>query len=264
MKRIIYISLFTIVAIGLITLTGFIVIYNISNQVSDIEVKIYRNSESGFLNADEILKTIRDIDNLSLPPTGDNEQIINNPETDKIEKLLSNNPYVDQVDSYFTVDGKLLINIKEKESIIRIYDSGNEGFYIDKNGAIFPISRKFAPRVIIANGHIKDKVSDFNSNIYDSVYNKTVIQDLFKLTKLINQNELLKAQINQIYVNSKGEYDLIPELGNHVVQFGTFSNAQTKLNNLVAYYEKYLKSNNWDIYKTINLTYKDQIVCTKK
>jgi cell division protein FtsQ len=264
LKRIIYISLFTIIVIGLITLTGFIVIHNKSNQVSDIEVKIYRNSESGFLNHDEILTTIQNMDDLSLHQTVDSGQIINNPETDKIEKFLIKNPYVDKVDSYFTVDGKLLINIKEKETIIRIYDVGKEGFYIDKNGEIFPISRQYAPRVIIANGHIKDKVSDFNSNIHDSDYNKTVIQELFNLTKLINQNELLKAQINQIYVNSKGEYDLIPELGDHVVQFGTFDNAQTKLNNLVAYYEKCLKSDNWDIYKTINLTYKDQIVCTKK
>ncbi len=65
-------------------------------------------------------------------------------------------------------------------------------------------------------------------------------------------------------MNSKGEYDLIPELGNHLVQFGTFDNAQIKLRNLDAYYRKSLKTDDWDIYKTINLTYKDQIVCTKK
>ncbi len=115
MKRIIYISLFTIIVIGLITLTGFIVIHNKSNQVSDIEVKIYRNSESGFLNHDEILTTIQNMDDLSLHQTVDSGQIINNPETDKIEKFLIKNPYVDKVDSYFTVDGKLLINIKEKK-----------------------------------------------------------------------------------------------------------------------------------------------------
>ena len=75
---------------------------------------------------------------------------------------------------------------------------------------------------------------------------------------------MLKAQINQIYVNSKGEYDLIPELGDHVVQFGTIENAQNKLCNLGAFYRKTLTSNDWDNYKIINLTYKDQIVCTKK
>jgi|TARA_B100001971_G_C18133646_1_gene506273 cell division protein FtsQ len=264
LKRIIYISLFTLTIIGLLTLTGFIVNYNKSNQVSDIEVNIYRNSELGFLNSGEILHELNRIKNLPLNPEVVDSLIINKLETDKIENVLTNNPYIDEVDSYFTVDGRLLINIKEKEPIIRIYDSGNEGFYIDNNGDIFPISRQFAPRVIIANGYIKDKITNFNSNITDSIYSSSFLQELFYLTQLINQNELLKAQINQIYVNSKGEYDLIPELGNHLVQFGTFDNAQIKLRNLDAYYRKSLKTDDWDIYKTINLTYKDQIVCTKK
>lgn len=264
MKRIIYISLFTLTVIGLLSLSGFIVNHNKFTESSDIKVNIYRNTESGFLNSAEILKEIVSIDSLSNTNPVVNEGVKNTPYTDKIERLLNNNPYVDKVDSYFTLDGKLLINIKEKEPIIRIYDSGKEGFYIDNKGEIFPISRQFAPRIIIANGHIKDKVTDFNSNITDSIYRNTALQELFYLTQLINKNELLKAQINQIYVNSKGEYDLIPELGNHLVQFGTIDNANVKLRNLDAYYRKYLTIKDWDNYKTINLTYKDQIVCTKK
>ena len=264
MKRIIYISLLTLTVIGLLTLSGFIVTHNKFTESTDIKVNIYRNTESGFLNSSEILKEIASIDSLSNTNPVVNEGLRNTPYTSKIEGVLVNNPYIDKVDSYFTLDGRLLINIKEKQPIIRIYDSGKEGFYIDKKGEIFPISRQFAPRIIIANGHIKDKVTDFNSNISDSVYHNTVLQELFHLTQLINQNELLKAQINQIYVNSKGEYDLIPELGDHLVQFGTIDNANAKLNNLDAYYRKYLTTNDWDNYKTINLTYKDQIVCTKK
>lgn len=264
MKRIIYISLFTLTVIGLLTLSGFIVNYNKFSNVSDIKVNIYRNSESGFLNSDEILKEINTIESLYHNPSDSNKLTVNRPNTVKIERILANNPYIDKVDSYFTLDGRLLINIKEKEPIIRIYNSGKEGFYIAKNGDIFPISSQFAPRVLIANGYIKYKLSNLNSNINDSIYSNTVLQELFFLMQLINQSELLKAQINQIYVNSKGEYDLIPELGNHLVQFGTFENAQIKLRNLVAYYRKYLTTKDWDMYKTINLTYKGQIVCTKK
>lgn len=264
MKRIIYISLLTITVIGLLTLSGFIVNQNKFSTSSDIKVKIYRNTESGFLDSSGILKEIVSIDSLSDTNPVVIERVKNASYTDKIEKVLDKNPYIDKVDSYFTLDGKLLINIKEKEPIIRIYDSGKEGFYIDDNGEIFPVSRQFAPRIIIANGHIKDKVTDHNSNISDSIYHNTVLLELFRLTQLINQNELLKVQINQIYVNSKGEFDLIPELGNHLVQFGTMDNADVKLRNLDAYYRKYLKTHNWDNYETINLTYKDQIVCTKK
>ena len=274
MKKIVQISLFTLTAIGLLILTGFIVVNNKTAEVADVKINIYRNAEVGFLNISEIMSVVNNIDSLPHQRAGQNITAdrqaciqllkINEIDTDVIEEALAINPYIDRVDSYLTIDGKILINIKEKEPIIRIYDKGGKGFYIDNKGNIFPISRQYAPRVLITNGYINETVTDFNSNITDSVYDESVFREVFLLTQLINNNSLLKAQINQIYVNSKGEYDLIPELGDHIIQFGNITDAPIKLKNLNAYYQKYLKTSNWDSYKIINLTYKDQIVCTKK
>ncbi len=264
MKKIIQISLFTLTVIGLLTLTGFIINGNMLKNVAGIEVVIYRNAESGFISREEIMSTLNKIDSLTDRLTSENKLELNKIETDKIERVLYENPYIEEVDSYLTLDGKLLINIKEKEPIIRVYDKGKGGFYIDNQGDIFPVSGQYSPRVIIANGYINEKANTVNSNISDTIYDNTVFRELFYLTKLINQNSLLVAQINQIYVNSKGEYDLIPELGDHLVQLGTMEDIQNKLQNLEAYYRKNMKSNDWDKYKIINLIYKDQIVCTKK
>jgi len=81
---------------------------------------------------------------------------------------------------------------------------------------------------------------------------------------LINQNKFLKAQISEIYLNSKGEFDLIPQLGNHLIRFGTMEDASTKLNNLDIFYRKALIGEGWDKYETINLKYKNQVVCKRK
>lgn len=257
MKKIIQISLFILTVIALITLTGFIVITNMNTKITDVEINIYRNSENGFISKGEILQVINNIDSI-------NQIEVQKVKIGIIETALALNPYVDKVDSYITINGNLLINLREKQPIIRIYDKGKYGFYVDAKGSIFPISRQYAPRVIIANGYIKDEISNNSGNIYDSIYDNSVFRELFELTKLINNNKLLKAQINQIYVNSKGCYDLIPELGNHVIQFGSMEDSEIKIKNLDAYYKKYLKTGIWDSYKTINLTYKNQIVCTKK
>ncbi len=264
MKKIIQISFFTLTVLALLTLTGFIVINNRAANVADIEVNIYRNTDAGFLNKTEIMSVIVNSDSLPGQQTNIQKLKINEINTGIIEHSLEVNPYIDRVDSYLTIDGKILINIKEKEPIIRVYDKDGKSFYIDNKGDIFPISNQYAPRVLIANGYIDETATAFNSNIADSIYNKSVYREVFFLTQLINNNSLLKAQINQIYINSKGEYDLIPELGDHTVQFGTINNASIKLRNLEAYYQKYLKTSSWDSYSIINLTYKDQIVCTKK
>lgn len=264
MKKIIQISLFTLTALALLTLMGFILVNNKDANVADIKVNIFRNTEVGFMDKSEIMSVIVNSDSLPGQQTGIQKLMINEIDTDIIEESLAINPYIDKVDSYLTIDGTILINIKEKEPIIRIYDKSEKGFYIDNIGDIFPISNRYAPRVLISNGYINETITDLNSNITDSVYDTSVFREVFFLTQLINNNSLLKAQINQIYVNSKGEYDLIPELGDHIVQFGNITDATNKLRNLEAYYQKYLKTSNWDSYSIINLTYKDQIVCTKK
>jgi len=257
MKRILQIVIFALTVIGIITLTGVVVISNMHTNIADVEINIYRNSVNGFINRDQVLSTINAIDSI-------NQLQVSKVKNIDIEQAIIGNPYVDKVDIYTTINSNLLVNIKEKQPIIRIYDKSGNSFYVDEKGDIFPISRQYAPRVIIANGYIKEEVMNPKGNIIDSIYNKSIFKEIFKLTQLINKNNLLKAQINQIYVNSKGNFDLIPELGNHLIQFGTMEDAEIKIRNLDAYYKKYLKTNIWDSYKTINLTYRNQIVCTKK
>lgn len=257
MLRIVQISLFTIAVLGILVLMGFIMKENRVAKVEDVQVNIFRQTDKGFLTNDIILNTINNID------SNTNLKVID-VDTYSIERNLHNNPYIENTDSYFTLDGNLLINIKEKNPIIRIYNKQNSSIYIDNNGDFIPTSKNYTPRVLIANGYINDNITSLNYSIYDTTYANSTYYEIFTLAKLILQNKLLSSQINQIYVNSKGEYDLIPELGEHVVKFGKMVNAETKLENLEAYYRKNMTTDNWDNYSTINLIYKDQIVCTKK
>lgn len=257
MMRIIKISLFTATIFGLLVLMGFILKENKYASVVDVQVNIFRHTNEGFLSRNLILNTIDNIDSISNLTVYD----IN---TRSIEKKLSLNPYVENTDSYITLDGKLLINIEEKAPVIRIYNKQGTSIYIDGNGDFIPVSNNYTPRVLIANGYIKNDVTSLAINIYDTIYDNSLYREIFRLTQLILNNKLLSSQISQIYVNSKGEYDLIPELGDHVINFGDITKAERKLKNLEAYYRKNMVTENWDNYSTINLIYKDQIVCTKK
>lgn len=244
-------------AIALVILTGFIVTKNQNTAIADIDVSIYRNTEKGFLDRNTILTTINSIDSIKNLSVKDiNPRII--------ERILNKNPYIEEVDCYVTINGKLLINVKEKNPIIRIYNKNGNSIYLDRNGDIIPISNSYTPRVLIASGYILDEVTNFNTNICDTSYNYSTYRNLFQLTKQIKSNKLLSSQINQIYYNSKGEYDLIPELGDHIIKLGKLNDMATKLENLDAFYRKNMVTADWNKYNTINLKYKDQIVCTKK
>jgi cell division protein FtsQ len=256
--RILKISSLFITALGLLTLCGFIVKKNHVNNLKSIDINIYRGAEKGFLNKQELLSII--IDN------GDSvtNMLVKDINHNVIENKLQNIPYVKETDSYLTLNGKLLVNIKEKNPAIRIFNDKGNSFYLDNYGDIIPISKNYTPRVTIANGYIKEKIPETTGNIFDTIYNSSQYRKLFILMKKINKYELLSSQINQIYINSKGNYDLIPELGDHIIKFGDFEDIKMKLDNLEAFYRKILLTSDWNKYSIINLTYKDQIVCTKK
>lgn len=257
MIRIIQISLFTAVVLGLLVLMGFIFKESKDVRIDEVHVNIFRNTDNGFLSREIIMNTVNNIDSVSNLKA---HQV----NTNEIERNLSHNPYIENSDSYITLDGKLLINVKEKQPKIRVYNKLGKSNYIDGNGDFIPVSRNHTSRVLIASGYIDDEITSFNSNIHDTTFASSKIYQVYKLSEMILENNFLASQINQIYVNSKGEFDLIPELGEHIVKFGKMENAATKLENLEAYYRKNMISENWDNYSTINLIYKDQIVCTKK
>ena len=122
----------------------------------------------------------------------------------------------------------------------------------------------YTPRIIIANGYINAHNHNSFSTVTDTLYTETELPEIFQLTKKISNNSFLKSQISQIYVNSIGEYDLIPELGSHTIRLGNINNIDEKLRNLEAFYKKKLVNEGWEKFKIINLMYKNQIVCTKK
>jgi cell division protein FtsQ len=57
--------------------------------------------------------------------------------------------------------------------------------------------------------------------------------------------------------------ELVPKIGKQLIIFGDAADAREKLENLATFYRKVMSQKDWDLYKTINLKYKNQVVCSK-
>lgn len=255
MKRVIQISLFSLFILVILGLMGFIYIENAKYHIEDISIHIVRNSEKGFLTTDDILNLIVDVDSIPMKQ-------VREVSTKDIERQIAQNPFVIQADAYINIDKNLIINVEEKHPFLRIFTKHGLGFYLDHQGVPFPLSEQYSSLVTIASGHIDidmDKASGLPVNWIE----EEAISNLYWLTSEIRKSEFLCAQIGQIYLNSKGEYDLIPEVGDHIIQLGSLKNLEDKLERLELWYKKSFVVEG-DKYKIVNLRYKGQIVCTRK
>ena len=184
----------------------------------------------------------------------------------RIEGQLRENPLIKSADVMFTFGGYLRIRVKPYNPIVRVLPEHHHSFFIDEKGILLPAQAGATAHVPPVSGNIRIHVPD--SLISQNVQIKTltgfpVLKEIFNLATKIRSNEFLDAQIDQIYVNPAGEYELIPKIGNHVILLGDLENLNNKLLKLEAFYKQAMPANDWKKYKSINLKYRNQVVCSK-
>ena len=229
----------------------------------DLVISVMDSLESGFNNQQDIKELILKNENLIGKP-------VNEINLKSIETRLLKQRSVKSAETFITENGNLHINISHRYPVVRIENKKYTGYCLDSEGNIFPLSSRFNPRIIFANGYITEPF-DLNKtkNIHDAetgklAGSKAVIYDLLKLINYINGDEFWKAQIVQVYVNNKYEFELIPRVGAHVILLGTIENYEEKFGNLKTLYLEGFNKIGWNDYIQINLKFKDQIICTKR
>jgi cell division protein FtsQ len=167
--------------------------------------------------------------------------------TDEMEHFFEKYSAIENCEVYYSVSGVLHVDITQKKPLLRVFD--NKGsYYLDKKGNKMPLSTNYTAHVLVANGHI-DRLKNTKS--------------LFELAVFINNDPFWRSQIEQIYVDRKGEFNLIPRVGDHIVEFGGLDRMETKFRNLKALYVNGWKAREWNLYKKVSLKYNGQVVCSK-
>lgn len=264
MKRLFNIAIWTVLITGLAVLLGFSSLSHKKILCKNIDIKIEYNNADTFLKIESIQKDISSKGDLIIGKSLDE---IN---TSRIEDILGKNPYIKEADAYTTVEGYLKISVLQRIPIVRIINRSNEGFYIDSEGLLMPLSSESTTRVLVASGNIKDSYS-LNKKIQtdrkDKNPNELVsknLQNIFHLAQYIDNDAFLKTMIEQVYINRNDEIELIPKIGNQLIIFGNINEMEEKFNKLKALYKDGFKKTGWNKYKTINLKYKNQVICSKK
>ncbi|PLX03027.1 MAG: hypothetical protein C0595_08515 [Marinilabiliales bacterium] len=256
MIKTIKITSLIVYVLALAGLFGYVIIKGGETLVSTTKLEIYRDTDNGFLNKDSILAKLN-----SVQKTDSIE--VNALKIRNMERELLKNPYVKNADVFTGINGEMIVNVREEKPLLRIFNKDSKGYYITKEGDILPLSNEYTARVFVVNGYINIPSVNGFSNINDTIYARTQLQGILKLAKLLSENEFLNAQINQIYLNSKNEFELIAEVGKCTVILGNLNNIDVKLRNLQAFYKQALLVEGLDKYKSINLKFDGQIVCAK-
>tara|TARA_B110000459_G_scaffold128921_1_gene141172 strand:- start:5292 stop:6086 length:795 start_codon:yes stop_codon:yes gene_type:complete len=260
MNKWLQISIWTLAIVLIIVTLGFVEKSKEETVMLKPQINIDYETENRFISEGDVLSQI-----ISQTDTG--VLLLANFKVNEIEEKLNNNHSIKEAQVYKTVNGKLIVNVKQRRPIVRIF-SKDGSYYIDEKGRLMPLSHKYSARLLVVSCNVNEpfaKRYKFNySNLSDSLVDKTILDDIYKLANYIDKSEFWKAQIEQIVVNKVSEFELIPKVGNHKIVFGEITNLEGKFEKLMIFYKKGLSKTGWNEYAEINLKYKNQVVCKKR
>jgi cell division protein FtsQ len=175
-----------------------------------------------------------------------------------LEVILKDHPYISEVTVFGDKSETLHITATQRVPVVRIINSNNESFYLDETAHAMPVRMGISAHVITVSGNIditlEQALSDTLKNVWDMLLN---------CVKYINNDTFLRNHIGQIYVEDENTYLLIPVIGNHTIVLGTPDQPEKRLERLKIFYQKGMNEEGWKTYKTIDLRYRNQIICKK-
>ena len=163
-----------------------------------------------------------------------------------LEKKLNQLPAVDSANVYINLNGKLNLDIKQRVPVFRL-NNGGKGFYVDKKGVEFPISKNYSHPCMLVSGDVRR-----------SEYKKLV-----ELIHKIDKDPFSRNYFVGI-TKENGNYELITNDGRYKVEIGDLDRIDFKVKGFKTFVEKYLVFQDPEKYSKISVKYDNQIITTLK
>ena len=251
--------MWTIVVVAIVVALGFVNKNQDELILNSPIINIDYETENRFIDKDDVLAQI-------INKNDTNPLTMNTVNVSELENKINGNAAIKSAEIYKTINGDLVVDVKQRRPIVRVF-SNNTSYYIDENGWLMPTSKTYTSRLLVVNGDFFEpyaKRYKFNyAALNDTLQSKTILDDIYQISRFIDKSDFWKAQIQQVYVDKDLDFVLIPKVGNHKIVFGGVENLEGKFEKLMIFYKKGLKKTGWNEYSVINLKYKNQVVCTK-
>jgi cell division protein FtsQ len=227
---------------------------SMSQSGDHIQFKIkHLNNQSDILTDDD-LRTIMDRDF--------NDVMVGKPvheiDVKAIEERYRKESYLRDVKVFIDSRAVLNIEVEPREAFFRVLHDDGTSYFVDKEGYRFPVSRHYTPRVQVVTGKVPIVKQSLAQN------DSSVIHHIFELLSFIKKDELLDALVEEIHVEIGGVIELVPKVGKFRIIYGRHDPLAIadRFENLRIFYEEGMPYEGWNKYSSINIEFKDQVVCS--
>lgn len=251
---------------GLLIITYLLVVLGFVRNAHDgvlcngIEVLIRDSLEQRFISGSDVREMLR----LEYPKIAGAQ--LSDLDAAGMEKMLSTIPAIEHVEVYGRIDGRLVVELSQRSPVARVEDREHRQYFLDREGYVIPAGKGYTPHILTVNGEINGHFVKKKNVLEEDAATAggNIMKEVLALAGFIADDPFWEAQIEQVYVNRKGEFELVPRVGAQIILFGDGKQIRQKFFKLGTLYREGFRQKGWNQYEIINLKYQNQVICTKR
>jgi len=171
-----------------------------------------------------------------------------------VENRVKKDKFVKDVEVFKTMRGELEVQVTQRRPIARFIRE-DSSFYISNQGLFLPLSNRYSARVIL--------ISERGKSPYflDGELKNTADSSLYQLLTMIDKDDFFNKVVSEIILHEDGDIWIRPQVSKQMIVWGLPVDTEPKYKKLKKMYQEILPSKGWNRYKSINLSFRDQIIC---
>lgn len=249
-KRIAVSTLWILTGVGAIVLLGAAMQQKEHKRCSDVKVEITGAEKHIFIDEKDVLQLLNGASYIKSAQTADLD-------LRRMESMVERNPWVKNAEMYIDNNQVLQVRIEERQPVARVFTLDGSSFYVDSGALRLPLSDKLSARVPVFTGFPSGRP-------VLSKPDSALLKDIVSVGRYISSDSFWTAQVAQVNITPRAEFEIVPVIGDHVVMLGDAEGLDRKFNRLYAFYKQAWLQNGIDTYERLDVQYDNQVVAVRK
>ncbi len=250
-RKMLFVALWSVLGAGMLVLLVAAIKRRNSKTCKGYRIEISSAANRYFIDKKDVIKILAD--SVDGKPEGRGLASFNLLE---MEGKLKKNPWVKDAQLFFDNNDLLRITITEREPTARVFTTGGNSFYIDSSGTELPLSDKQTVMLPVFTGFPAEKIKTGSEG--------SLLKQIKSIDAFILKDSFWSAQIAQVDITPNKTFQMIPVVGNHVIEFGDGNDCEKKFHRLFVFYKEVLSQTGFDKYARVDVQFDGEIIGTKK
>ena len=244
-RKIVLLACWCLAGAGLIALTIAAVSKKKEEHCKGYDIIIHGASEQLFLDKSDILEMI--------PANTIQNVPVSSLDLRKMEEKIERHPWVREAQLFIDNNGLLKIKVAEREPVARIFTLGGSSYYIDSACEKLPLTDKIAVRLPVFTGFPSESA---RLNKADRIF----MRQIRDMSLFISSDAFWTAQIAQVDITPQRNFEMVPTVGNHIIEFGDGNDIENKFRRLFIFYQQVMSKSGLNGYERVNVQFARQVI----